>query len=163
MRFRTCSGITMKKQTCIIKCSPKCIVMCRKKKLWYRVAWWRARFCKHYFAIQQLRFGNAVQMTIEKDLPDQKQNCHVPPLSIQILIENAFKHNIFSEAAPLVITVTATREQVTVTNTPKVKNIASRAGTGLLNLDNRLQFIGNTSPSVDRSEKAFFCLFPIIQ
>lgn len=121
-------------------------------------------FCKHYFAIQQLRFGNAVQMTIEKDLPDQKQNCHVPPLSIQILIENAFKHNIFSETAPLVITVTATREQVTVTNTLKAKkHTLSRAGTGLLNLDNRLQFIGNTSLTVDRSEKHFSVSFPIIQ
>lgn len=121
-------------------------------------------FCQNYFCIQQLRFGNTVQMTIAAPGAGRGNAIQVPPLSVQTLVENAFKHNVFSDVAPLIITVSAESDCITVTNTLKAKkNGTRRNGTGLLNLDNRLQFIGKTSLKVVRTEHFFSVSFPVIQ
>jgi LytS/YehU family sensor histidine kinase len=58
-------------------------------------------FVKAYGYILQKRFENA--LTIEYNIPEEKSMTRIPPLSIQLLIENAVKHNIIAEQNPLKI------------------------------------------------------------
>jgi hypothetical protein len=61
-------------------------------------------FLTDYFSLLKIRFEQAVQLqiNIEPALFDQYL---IPPISLQILVENAIKHNEFSGAVPLVITI----------------------------------------------------------
>jgi sensor histidine kinase YesM len=61
-------------------------------------------FINDYFSLLKIRFEDAVQMNIEIN-EEQMETLLVPPISLQILIENAIKHNEFSDAQPIIITI----------------------------------------------------------
>lgn len=90
-----------------------------------------------YLYIQQSRFGNALQ--INSDIPQQlKERKMIPPMALQLLVENAIKHNIVSMTSPLVIDIAAREQEIVVTNriTPKVRK-GQESGIGLANIRNR--------------------------
>ncbi|HKP32506.1 MAG TPA: histidine kinase, partial [Chitinophagaceae bacterium] len=61
-------------------------------------------FVNHYFLLLKIRFGNAVQLNISID-ENAAEQFLIPPISLQVLVENAIKHNEFSEAHPLRIDI----------------------------------------------------------
>ncbi len=90
-----------------------------------------------YLYIQQSRFGKALQ--VETRLPaDLARRKKIAPMALQLLVENAIKHNVVSISSPLVIFITANEEEVVVRNriTPKV-NTDRKSGIGLANIRNR--------------------------
>lgn len=68
-----------------------------------------------YFALEQRRFGDLVRL--EVDVPEGALGRSLPPLTLQLLVENAIKHNIATEERPLTITIHATEERVEVAST----------------------------------------------
>jgi sensor histidine kinase YesM len=60
-------------------------------------------FVRAFGYILQIRFENALK--IEYKIPDDKFNTKIPPLSLQLLAENAVKHNIITEENPLIIEI----------------------------------------------------------
>jgi two-component system LytT family sensor kinase len=60
-------------------------------------------FMKSYLYILQERFEHALQISI--DVPDEFLSYYIPPLSLQLLVENAIKHNIISPERPLHIRI----------------------------------------------------------
>jgi two-component system LytT family sensor kinase len=70
----------------------------------------------HYFRLMLTRFPDAATMSLQ--VADFNVNrLLVPPLSLQLLIENAFKHNHFSREHPMEIKILVAKGAVTVTNT----------------------------------------------
>src|SRR5205085_1677803 len=60
-------------------------------------------FISNYFYLLRIRFEEAINMKIEiNDI--EAEDLLIPPISLQILVENAIKHNEFSDSNPLVIT-----------------------------------------------------------
>ena len=100
-------------------------------------------------------------MIIEINNPETEELL-IPPISLQILIENAIKHNEFNEDNPLVISVSVSLNQIIVTNRIKHKSfLQPTSKIGLTNLDNRYRLITNRSISVDTNQ--FFTVkLPII-
>lgn len=86
------------------------------------------KFIKHYVYLEKVRFGDALQVVIE-DRSDGKH--HVFPISIQLLIENALKHNVVSQERPLVINVMADSRGVTVSHLLQPRNNVDKSGYGL--------------------------------
>jgi sensor histidine kinase YesM len=119
-------------------------------------------FCKAYFSLQQLRFGNAILLQVING--DEKlQRIKIPPLAVQSLVENALKHNQFSERQPLVVQVHIGKENIRVTNRIQPAPYAKPTnGTGLNNLNKRLLLLIQQPLRVERSNNCFSVSIPLI-
>ncbi|GAB3921018.1 sensor histidine kinase [Larkinella terrae] len=120
------------------------------------------QFTNAYSFLLTMRFGNNLQ--IVNDLPPQA-SWLIPPMSLQMLIENAVKHNIVSGAKPLRInlTIDPLRNSIRVSNGNQPKpEPADGTGTGLPNLENRFRLLTGKPIEIVRSESEFSVHLPII-
>jgi hypothetical protein len=91
----------------------------------------------NYIHIQKSRFGCALNVSI--NIPQEVQeNRKVVPLALQLLVENAMKHNVVSASSPLSISITADDTHITVTNNIQLKLSKEKGlGIGLENISKR--------------------------
>lgn len=94
-----------------------------------------------YLFLLKMRFEDNLQVKIDVD--EKLEGCFLPPMSIQVLIENAVKHNEVGSRHPLVIRIaTDNDEHIVVSNPLKPKRtITSGTGIGLINLAKRYQLL----------------------
>ncbi|WP_118972137.1 sensor histidine kinase [Taibaiella koreensis] len=95
------------------------------------------RLLSAYLYIQESRFGQALQF--RQEIPEAlKTRRKIPPMALQLLVENAIKHNVVSASLPLVVEISATEDELTVRNEihPKIKK-EPQSGIGLANISNR--------------------------
>ncbi|TAH05063.1 MAG: hypothetical protein EAZ16_03305 [Sphingobacteriales bacterium] len=94
-----------------------------------------------YLFIQQQRYGNALLKSIAVDV-DLAATYYLPPLSLQLLAENAVKHNAVSLETPLEIKVYAEGQWLVVSNNLNAKfNKEESEGMGLQNIQNRFRLL----------------------
>lgn len=82
-----------------------------------------------YIFLMKMRFENAFTFTVNKNTEYEKNS--IIPLTLQLLIENVFKHNIATEEMLLNINITIDREYITVTNNIQPANDIEKGGIGL--------------------------------
>lgn len=82
-----------------------------------------------YIFLMKMRFENAFTFTVNKN-PEYEKNSIIP-LTLQLLIENVFKHNIATEEMLLNINITIDREYITVVNNIQPANDIEKGGIGL--------------------------------
>lgn len=116
-----------------------------------------------YFYLQQRRYGSnlALHITVTDD---EKNHIFIPPLTLQLLIENAIKHNAVSKETPLIIDVfVENSNQLVIRNNinPKVTREAG-AGMGLQNIVNRYNLLCNENVSVINNGKDFTVILPVL-
>lgn len=90
-----------------------------------------------YIYIQKSRFGDALQLHV--NVPDKlKKTKKVVPMALQLLLENAIKHNIVSQSRPLKISFDADEDWLIIRNSfqPKISK-EKGAGLGLVNIRKR--------------------------
>lgn len=93
-----------------------------------------------YLYMQKFRYGDALKVTINIE----SRNGHIVPLSIQMLVENAIKHNIVSTQKPLEIIISQQNEEITVSNNYQPKEIIEESNkSGLENIRQRYSFLKN--------------------
>ena len=97
-------------------------------------------FVQSYAFLLETRFGEALRLTI--DLDQEHLASKIPPLTLQLLIENAIKHNAISQAQPLEVKITGSANTLVVSNTktPK-KQASSSTGIGLKNINRRYKLL----------------------
>jgi LytS/YehU family sensor histidine kinase len=116
----------------------------------------------NYIEIQKSRFGEA--LLFSNNIPETAKDSMIPPLVIQLLIENAIKHNVISSARPLniIIDLSAEREIVIKNNLqPKRKKEAS-TGLGLENIKQRYLLVAQKEICIVKTEKYFTVKLPLI-
>ena len=120
-------------------------------------------FISNYFYLLKIRFAEAISMTIEiNDL--SAENYLIPPISLQALVENAIKHNEFSEKKPLAINVSIHSDYVIVKNDLNRRNGAQPGSKiGLSNLDNRYKLLTKRNIIVENNFESFTVKLPIIR
>jgi len=120
-------------------------------------------FISNYFYLLKIRFADAISMTIEiNDL--SAENYLIPPISMQALVENAIKHNEFSEKKPLAINVSIHSDYVIVKNDLNRRNGAQPGSKiGLSNLDNRYKLLTKRNIIVENNFESFTVKLPIIR
>ena len=117
-------------------------------------------FVEQYFSLQKERYGDKIDLNITVENPDKYK---IIPISLQILIENALKHNSSSEDNPLKINISTNNEYLIVSNNIQKKNILSdSSGTGLLNLKERVKLIMNSEMIISQTNELFIVKLPII-
>ncbi|MEO5572327.1 MAG: two-component regulator propeller domain-containing protein [Bacteroidia bacterium] len=115
-----------------------------------------------YFFLQQKRFGKSLVMNL--DIPEETKKYFLPPLVVQILIENAIKHNAVSKENPLLISLSANADKLTIKNNlnPK-RNPEASTGSGLQNIINRYKILTSENVEVIKTEKDFIVSIPLIK
>lgn len=116
---------------------------------------------ENYMHLMKVRYGEKVILE-QRIKQEVVQNC-IPSLAIQLLVENALKHNVASLDNPLKILITADQKQVVVTNTiTRAPGQIHSTGIGLKNLTGRYSLYGNKLPTLHRSEHCFYVNLPYI-
>jgi two-component system, LytTR family, sensor kinase len=115
---------------------------------------------ENYIFLLQMRFGNNLKV-VRKIENTQFQ---IPPLSLQLLIENAIKHNIISTISPLSIWIESNEDNKTiiVRNTLNLKSNSEGTGIGLVNLNERFKILANKEIEIEQNEKEFIVKLPLI-
>jgi LytS/YehU family sensor histidine kinase len=114
-----------------------------------------------YIFLLQIRFGDSLK--VEVNIQDCKENV-IPPLTLQMLVENAVKHNIASRQHPLFIHITQENNIITVKNNLQIKhNEPESNGIGLANIQERYRYISNKLVQIIKDEQSFSVAVPLIQ
>ena len=117
-------------------------------------------FARAFTELLKLRHGDAIQVFIPDNLPTEA--CSIVPMSIQIALENAAKHNESSLVHPLSIEVRIATDDVEVFNR-KSRPLAPHEshGVGLPNLSSRCQLCVGRDIAIIETNDTFLLLIPI--
>ncbi|CAN5355597.1 hypothetical protein BH10BAC4_BH10BAC4_09430 [soil metagenome] len=118
------------------------------------------KFIDSYLYLQRIRFGD--KLKVEINLNDMKSA--VAPLALQMLIENAIKHNVISEEDPLVVKLYVAGSFLVVENAIHKKNSLQEpsSGLGLENIKRRYEFLGNEKVQVSDDGGKFIVKLPVL-
>ncbi|MCR4873360.1 MAG: histidine kinase [Bacteroidales bacterium] len=119
-------------------------------------------FADAYLYMMNIRYGDS--LTVVRHFDEVQSGYNVVPISVQLLIENAIKHNVVSNRHPLTITVASTGHgSLRVSNSmcPKEEDSTSE-GIGLSNMDKRYELIAGEHISVSNDGTTFSVEIPLI-
>ncbi len=114
-----------------------------------------------YLFLLEIRFGKQLNVTVDLVPSNEDQ---IAPLSLQMLVENAVKHNVVSKRYPLDIKIFAQNGCIHVVNDlqPKQQEHDS-LGVGLQNIKERYRFLSNKEVVVEKRKDFFSVQLPIIK
>jgi LytS/YehU family sensor histidine kinase len=118
------------------------------------------QFLTSYMYLQQIRFGEKLQLIMELG----ERQGRVAPLALQMLMENAIKHNIVSEEHPLRIRVYRQEDYLVVENNRQQKKTLAEesSGVGLENIRKRYEFLSALPMKVEEQPDSFKVFIPMI-
>ena len=115
---------------------------------------------KKYLNILKLRFGENLDIRI--NIPEKYFHYSIPPLTLQMLVENCTKHNIISSVKPLKIKVFATNESIVVENNLQIKTNKLSTGQGLKNIFERYRFFSSREVKIKQTNHTFTVTIPLL-
>ena len=119
-------------------------------------------FIENYFFVLQIRHDS--KLSFKNEIVAHDGAIMIVPYALQILVENAIKHNEFSESHPLEIRVMLNGEYLIVTNNKKEKAYkVNSTNIGLKNLRNRYQLLCNKNILVEDSAEEYTVKLPLIK
>ncbi len=118
-------------------------------------------FINSYIYLNKIRFGENLQYHCNVNAESLKK--FVPPLTLQLLVENAIKHNIISAEKPLQISIYTVDNILTVENNLQLRTEKLiSTGIGLENLKNRYALIYHQLPEFISSKEKYIARIPLI-
>jgi sensor histidine kinase YesM len=118
-------------------------------------------FADQYMNLQLARFEEGLELKI--DIPEQYMSRKLPALSLQLLLENAIKHNAFDEEQPLNIDISVKDGNIVVKNNKRERtNLAGSNGLGLENIASRYKLHNIEGFKTKDSENYFEVELPIL-
>lgn len=117
-----------------------------------------------YLFLLSIRFGSSLDISREIDAA-QAQGIFIPPLTLQMLVENAVKHNIISRSHPLRIEIgkDAQAKYLYVRNNlQRKRNVQESNGIGLANIKARYQYLSDAPVEIIEQEGTFEVRVPFI-
>ncbi|ULQ58310.1 histidine kinase [Flavihumibacter rivuli] len=118
-------------------------------------------FIDSYFHLLQTRFGKGVMLV--KKIDPNSNNALLPPLTLQLLVENAVKHNTVGKRNPLVIEIIAEGDSLMVRNNLQRKTIKVESSKiGLSNIAEKYRLINKSSIEIKEDPGFFMVKVPLI-
>ncbi|HUC81703.1 MAG TPA: histidine kinase [Flavisolibacter sp.] len=120
------------------------------------------KFIQSYIHLLGKRFGQSLQVKL--NIQEEDKEKLLPPLSLQVLIENAFNQNVMSKADPLLITICSNGTELLVRNSRKPKMISNDMDieSGLDNLVTKYRLLNAASVTIKDEEKQRSIFLPLI-
>ena len=117
-------------------------------------------FMKSYLFLHEVRLGNCI--SCECLVPDDYSDAMLPPLTLQLLVENVIKHNSITSGKPMRIHIDIENNYLIVSNPiqPKKSNDSS-SGVGLNNLSNRCKLMLGEEIIVIKENNSFTVKVPL--
>jgi len=121
------------------------------------------KIARDYIFIQQSRFGDKLKVVF--DVAEQFYHYAIPPLALQMLLENALKHNVVSREDPLQVRVYISENKyIVVENTIKGKlDKDPSTGVGLDNIRNRYLHLTGRDIVVNIENGKFIVMLPLFE
>ncbi|WP_075340960.1 sensor histidine kinase [Tenacibaculum agarivorans] len=120
------------------------------------------KFVNAYIHIQKERFGDNLQVQFEIEEP--KLYKMIVPMSLQLLVENAIKHNVVSRNKPLKIIVETKENRLIIRNKIQQKSTQlPSTGIGLKNIEKRYTLLSNKPVIIDNDNEYFTVSLPLLQ
>jgi LytS/YehU family sensor histidine kinase len=120
-------------------------------------------FVDHYFSLLRIRFSDAMDLRIDFN-GTAAEHYLLPPISLQVLIENAVKHNEFSDTHPIRMNLRLENESIVVSNKLRSKK-GSRPSSrvGLKNLNERYKVVTGMGIDVRDDHETFEVRLPLLK
>lgn len=119
------------------------------------------QFAKTYVRLLKMRFEDSIIL----DIPEQSSNpeAKIVPLSLQLLLENAVKHNVVNANKPLHISIYEEDGLLKVTNNLQEKQVVKKSsGVGLQNIRQRYALLSKREMTIDKTNKDFTVHLPML-
>ncbi|MBA6154556.1 sensor histidine kinase [Gelidibacter maritimus] len=115
-------------------------------------------FAEQYFNLIQHKYGNVYQLNIE----NKNSVGHIVPLTLQLLIENAIKHNLGTAEQPICIKVLIADNIIVSNNINLKKNTKTISGRALNNLKEQYRLLTKQTIEIHQSAHVFSVTIPFI-
>lgn len=117
-------------------------------------------FLEKFFFLQKIRFQEGLEMEVEV----QSKYSHVPPMALQLLVENSIKHNVISEEEPLHIRIIEKDDYLEVSNNLQIKRLNEvSSGVGLANIKERYSYLTEKEVSIIETDSLFLVRLPLLK
>ncbi|MEM8506642.1 MAG: histidine kinase [Bacteroidota bacterium] len=119
-------------------------------------------FVHSYGFLLRTRFGEGFHLKVHLDAEQLERK--IPPLTLQILVENALKHNTVSSATPIQVHISGTTKELRITNNKvpkKEKRPAASTGIGLKNITARYRILSKNGIRIEDAED-FIVTVPLL-
>lgn len=119
-------------------------------------------FLDAYFFLLQIRFDQKIQL--HKSIDPETEDYRLPPLTLQLLMENTIKHNKMSINNPLIVSLSTVNDWMVISN-----NISQReqheasTGVGLENIQKRYAMITDKKVIVEKADDLFTVKVPLLK
>lgn len=118
-------------------------------------------FIDNYIEILQIRHGKGLHIAI--DVAEEDYNKRIPPMSLQVLIENIVKHNIIASKSPIDIRIYSDQSFIVVSNTVMLRKHPEKGmGIGLDNLRKKYYLIAEKEIIIESSDSSFRVKLPLL-
>ncbi|MCK5137142.1 MAG: histidine kinase [Bacteroidales bacterium] len=114
----------------------------------------------HYYKLQKSRFQD--NLLISLDIPEKYHLYTLPPLVLQMLVENCIKHNIISSEKPLKISISASNDSIFVKNNLQRKRDVVSTGQGLRNISERYRYFTRKESSIKETKNEYIVSMPLL-
>lgn len=119
------------------------------------------RFAKSYMQLLQMRFEDAIQYNIPESASDPELK--IVPLSLQLLLENAVKHNVITSRQPLKIDIYEDGGYLVIENNINPKaSLEKSTKVGLRNIQQRYELVSSNKVSIEHVNKVFRVRLPLL-
>lgn len=119
------------------------------------------QFARTYMKLLKMRFEDSIELDIPESCtnPDAK----IVPLSLQLLLENAVKHNIVTAKKPLLIKVEEINNMLVISNNLQEKQVVKKStGVGLQNIKQRYAILTDRAVGIDKTTTDFKVYLPML-
>ena len=117
-------------------------------------------FIESFVFLQKIRFGENLQVNIDVE---RNRSKYILPLSLQIIMENAIKHNVVSEEEPLSIRISEEKNYLVISNPINGKSsLEPGTGIGLKNIEMRYKYLTEIPVLVSKQNGQFVAKIPIL-
>ncbi len=117
-------------------------------------------FVQQYIDLLTERFPQGLYVSIH--VTDEDMQKSIVPLALQILIENATKHNVVNASQPLYITIAAKEGVLRVSNNLQPRLSASSTGVGLKNIDEQYKTLVGRGIQIEKTNTTYAVALPLL-
>lgn len=119
------------------------------------------KFAKSYMQLLQMRFEEAIEYNIPDEVSDS--DLKIVPLSLQLLLENAVKHNVITSEQPLKIDIYEDGGYLVIENSVNPKSsLGKSTKVGLRNIKQRYELVSSNKVSIEHDKKIFKVKLPLL-
>ncbi|HJV20288.1 MAG TPA: histidine kinase [Sediminibacterium sp.] len=120
------------------------------------------KFVETYFHLIKIRHGETIHLSV--NVPDTDRRKGIPPVTLQLLLENAIKHNISTLKQPLHLSIVSLGEDkiIVKNNLQRININYNSTGMGLKNIKERYQLLEGEAPEIIETATSFEIVLPLL-